>query len=183
MNTKVAAAANEQFQFIPPALADHCRRLIESYHAIHGYAALPDILWRAEVSRFVESQDDLRQAFRKASTTRSARDANSSFVLLACTLLSLEILASDFLGWGHKFPAAKRAAGLLLAQLSPARRRLKDVYLSQPNHRAWVSHPELAIGNGSQTAGANMTKGAIGRGRKQPAPSRRNGRARSAAAV
>jgi hypothetical protein len=111
-------------------LSDNCRKLIESYHAIHGYACLPDILWRAEVREFVEMNDDLHHIFRQASITRSARKANSSYVLIASALLSLEILASNSLGWGARFPWAKRkAAGLLQEHLPPMRGRLKDVYL------------------------------------------------------
>jgi len=135
MGAEGAAPANKDLKFVPRVLTDHCQRLIESYHAIHGYACLPDILWRAEVRDFVEIHAALRLIFRKAAITRSARKANVSYVSIASSLLALEILASDFLGWGTRFPWAKRrAAQLLQEHLPPVRDLLKDVYLRQSNY-------------------------------------------------
>jgi hypothetical protein len=135
MSIETSGPANTDLKFLPRLLTDNCLRLIESYHGIHGYACLPDILWRAEVRDFVEINDDLRRVFRKASITRSARKANTSYILIASALLSVEILASDFLGWGTRFPGAKRrAAGLLSEHLPATREFLKDVYLSQRNY-------------------------------------------------
>jgi hypothetical protein len=135
MGAEKPGAANRDLRFVPRVLSDHCQRLIESYHAIHGYACLPDILWRAEVREFVEIHEHLRAIFRKASITRSARKANLSYVQIASALLALEILASDFLGWGGRFPWAKKKAALLLeGHLPPAREYLKDVYLCQRNY-------------------------------------------------
>ena len=135
MGTEASGPGHKDLKFIPRLLSDNCRKLIESYHAIHGYACLPDILWRAEVREFLEINDALHHIFRKASITRSAREANSSYLLIASALLSLEILASGSFGWGARFPWAKRkAAALLQEHLPPMRDRLQDVYLSQRNH-------------------------------------------------
>lgn len=128
-------STNKDLKFIPRALIENCQRLIESYHGIHGYACLPDILWRAGVREFVEIHDNLWNLFRKASNTRSARKVNASYVVIAGALLSLEVLANDFMGWGTRFPGAKRRAANLLAEhLPPVRERLKDVYLHQRNY-------------------------------------------------
>jgi hypothetical protein len=152
MGTETSGPANTDLKFLPRLLTDNCRRLIESYHGIHGYACLPDILWRAEVRDFVEINDDLRRMYRKASITRSARKANTSYILIASALLSLEILAGDFLGWGTRFPGAKRRAAYLLSEHLPASREvLKDVYLSQRNSvrsqvvKAAISPPPEAM--------------------------------------
>jgi hypothetical protein len=135
MGTESSGPATVNLKFLPRALTENCQRLIESYHAIHGYASLLDILWRARAHDFVEMHDDLRFVFRKASITRSAKKANSSYVLIASALLSLEILAGDFLGWGTRFPFARRkAAHLLQEHLPPGREPLKDVYLRQQNY-------------------------------------------------
>jgi hypothetical protein len=132
MGTESSGPAAINLKFLPRALTENCQRLIESYHAIHGYASLPDILWRARVHDFVEVHDDLRFVFRKASITRSAKKANSSYVIIASALLSLEILTSDFLGWGIRFPSARGKAAYLLQQyLPPGREPLKNVYLRQ----------------------------------------------------
>jgi hypothetical protein len=133
MGSSASDPVSKDLRFIPPVLTEHCRRLVESYHAIHGYASLPDILWRAQVRDFVEMHGDLRDVFHQASTTRSARSANSGYILITSTLLALEILASNFLAWATKFPGAKEAASLRLAHLSPQRICLKDVYLSRRN--------------------------------------------------
>jgi hypothetical protein len=135
MGTETSSPANIDLKFLPRVLTENCQRLVESYHAIHGYASLPDILWRAEARDFVEMNADLRRIYRKASITRSARKANTSYVMIASALLSLEILATDFLGWGTRYPWAKRkAASLLQAHLPATRAQLRDVYLRQQNY-------------------------------------------------
>jgi hypothetical protein len=58
----------------------------------------------------------------------------------------LEILANDFLGWGTRFPWAKRKAAYLLSEHLPASRELlRDVYLCQRNYvRSQVVKAELS---------------------------------------
>jgi hypothetical protein len=104
------------FSFIPKSLAAKCRRLIETYHAINGYACLPDMLWHPERRDFIEMHKDFRQIFKRASTARSAKRANEGFVLIATTILSLEVLASDFATWSARYPAAKRRALAVLQE-------------------------------------------------------------------
>jgi hypothetical protein len=51
---------------------------------------------------------------RRASTTRRAKKANECFVAVATTILSMEILASNFAGWSSLHPAAgEKARGFL----------------------------------------------------------------------
>lgn len=118
---------------LPPTLAAQCRGLIESYHEIHGYGCLPNMLWRAELGDFIKAHACLRQILRKASTTRSAKVANKGFVEIATAILSLEILASDFASWSTMFPEAKSTANALLRMRS-ARMFLMEYYLYPPKH-------------------------------------------------
>ena len=118
---------------LPPSLAAQCRGLIESYHEIHGYGCLPNMLWRAELEGFIKKHPCLRQILRKASTTRSAKIANKGFVEIATAILSLEILASDFASWSTMFPEAKSMANTLLRMRS-ARIFLMEHYLYPPKH-------------------------------------------------
>jgi hypothetical protein len=118
---------------LPPSLAAQCRGLIESYHEIHGYGCLPNMLWRAELEGFIKKHPCLRQILRKASTTRSAKIANKGFVEIATAILSLEILASDFASWSTMFPEAKSMANALLRMRS-ARMFLMEHYLYPPKH-------------------------------------------------
>jgi hypothetical protein len=118
---------------LPPSLAAQCRGLIESYHDIHGYGCLPNMLWRAELEGFIKKHAGLRQILRKASTTRSAKIANKGFVEIATAILSLEILASDFASWSTMFPEAKSMANTLLRMRS-ARMFLMEHYLYPPKH-------------------------------------------------
>lgn len=118
---------------LPPTLAAQCRSLIESYHEIHGYACLPNMLWRAELGDFIKRHPCLRQILRKASTTRSAKVANKGFVEIATAILSLEILASDFASWSTMFPGAKSIANALLRTRS-SRMFLMEYYLYPPKH-------------------------------------------------
>jgi hypothetical protein len=128
-----AIAATElviDFKFVPKYLAAKCRQLIETYHGINGYGCLPDMLWDIEVRELIDAHRELRLIFRKASTTRSAKKANDGFVLIATVILSLEVLASDYAGWGRRFPWAKRKAEeFRRAHLPISRTRLMDLYL------------------------------------------------------
>lgn len=118
---------------LPPILSTQCRGLIESYHDLHGYACLPNTLWRAELGDFINKHPCLRQLLRKASTTRSAKASNKGFVEIATAILSLEILASDFATWGVMFPEAKSMANALL-RTRGSRMPLMDYYLYPPKH-------------------------------------------------
>src|ERR1700744_850437 len=90
---------NVDLSFLPTALSGQCRSLIESYHEVHGYACLPDVLWRSRLGPLIESHPEFRQLLRKASTTRSAKKASQGFARIATRILSLEILVSSFAGW------------------------------------------------------------------------------------
>jgi hypothetical protein len=128
-----AAALSASFRFIPRELATKCRRLIESYHAIYGYVGLPDMLWLSDARDIIERQRDLTRIFKQAAKSRGAKRANDSFLLIATTIVSLEILARDFSGWGNRFPAAKREAVKVLGGLPQLRRAwLMDLYLFPP---------------------------------------------------
>src|SRR6202048_1868564 len=113
-----AALADEtehfDLSFLPKSLTVQCQSLIASYHELHGYACLPDILWKARLGHFIEAHQEFRQLLRKASTTRSAKKSNESFVLIATTILSLEILASSFAGWSAIYPEAGSVAHTIL---------------------------------------------------------------------
>src|ERR1700735_2057920 len=80
---------NIDFGFLPNSLTVQCRSLIEPYHDLHGYACLPDMLWKARLGPFIETHREFRQLLRKASTTRSAKKGNEGFVRITTTLLSL----------------------------------------------------------------------------------------------
>jgi hypothetical protein len=118
---------------LPEALAAQCRGLIESYHEIHGYVCLPNMLWRAQLGDFIKKHPHLRQILRRASTTRSAKVSNKGFVEIGTAILSLEILASDFASWSTMFPEAKSMANALLRLRGP-RMSLMEYYLYPPKH-------------------------------------------------
>ncbi len=110
------AAKDEAFDlaFLPATLAAQCRSLIESYHDVHGFACLPDVLWKFRLGPFIEKQPELRQFLRKASTTRSAKKSSEGFVRIATAILSIEILASSFAGWSAIYPEAGETARSIL---------------------------------------------------------------------
>jgi hypothetical protein len=115
---------------LPTDLTGKCRTLIESYHAMHGFAGLPDMLWTSEARDVIEGDRDLQLDFKTACKSRGARRANDSFVAIAVIVVSLEVLARDFAGWGKRFPTAKSKAETLLgARQSEQRVRLMDLYL------------------------------------------------------
>ncbi|MGO4716606.1 hypothetical protein [Bradyrhizobium sp. 2TAF24] len=121
------------FDFIPDALRAQCRNLVTTYHAMHGYACLPDMLWKSGLRDFIDGHRNLREALRKASTARSARAANLLFASIATEILSLEVLAREYANWSAILPAAKLLATELLERGAPASRTwLMAHYLYPP---------------------------------------------------
>src|ERR1700733_15628967 len=105
---------NFDLNFLPKNLTTQCQSLIVSYHELHGYACLPNVLWKARLGHFIEAHREFRQLLRKASTTRSAKKSNEGFVLIATKILTLEILASSFAGWSTIYPQAGLIARAIL---------------------------------------------------------------------
>src|ERR1700727_687520 len=128
-------AENPDFGFLPKSLTAQCRSLIESYHELHGYACLPDILWKSRLGPFIETHQQLQQLLRKASTTRSAKKSSEGFARIATTILSLEILASSFAGWSAVYPAsAVRAKASLRRNSRGPQMPLMEFYLYPPKY-------------------------------------------------
>ena len=126
-------AENCDLDILPENLIGQCRNVIESYHASHGYSCLPDLLWKSGFGPLIEGDSTLRELLRKASTARRAKKANESFVTIAATLLSLEILASNFAGWNSLFPEAGWKARALLRRY-PVGMPLMECYVHPPKH-------------------------------------------------
>jgi hypothetical protein len=128
-------AENVDFGFLPKSLISQCQALIESFHALHGYSCLPDILWKAGLGPFIEAHGQLQQLLRKASTTRSAKKSNQGFVKIATAILSLEILASRFAGWSTIYPQeASRSVAIQKANVRGRHTPLIEFYLYPPKY-------------------------------------------------
>jgi hypothetical protein len=126
---------NFDLSFLPKSLTAQCRSLIESYHELHGYTCLPDILWKARLGPFIESHREFSQLLKKASTTRSAKKSNEGFARIATTILSLEILASSFAGWSAIYPEAGSTALAILKRVSRSPHMpLMEFYLYPPKY-------------------------------------------------
>lgn len=133
--TLAGKCESPDFSFLPKSLTVQCRSLIESYHELHGYNCLPDILWKSRLGPLIETHRELRQLLRKASTTRSAKKSNEGFVRIATTILSLEILASSFAGWSAIYPeTALRAKATLRRNSRSPQMPLMEFYLSPPKY-------------------------------------------------
>lgn len=141
--------APSTLRFVPRELAAKARKLIESFHAIHGYGCLPDLLWHSGARDVIECHRDLTQIFKTASKSRCAKRANDSLLLIATVIFALEMLTRDFAGWGKRFPAAKREADRLLGDMTQRPHAwFMDMYLypSLGIHRELASElaPSLA---------------------------------------
>jgi hypothetical protein len=148
---------NLDFSFLPMSLAGQCQSLIESYHELHGYTCLPDILWKARLGPFIETHREFRLLLRKASTTRSAKKSNEGFVRIATTLLSLEILASSFAGWSAIYPqAASRAQAILKRTARSPNTPLMDFYLYPPKYISSAAIATLAPPASRQASEAEL---------------------------
>ena len=134
------------FGFLPQNLRNQCRSLIESYHGLHGYGCLPDLLWKAGLGPFIETHREFRQLLKKASTTRSAKKSNEGFTQIATTLLSLEILASNFAGWSTIYPrAAFTTKSILKRHARPTSTPLMESYLYPPKYLSSAAIATLAL--------------------------------------
>jgi hypothetical protein len=149
-NATMADNDSADLKFIPSALSAKCRQLIETYHDIHGYSCLPDRLWHPETRNFIECRKDFHKIFRRAAIAKSAKKANEGFVLIATTILALEVLSSNFSGWGQQYPLGKRRADALLAEFMPhASTWLMDMYLYPRNYISPAFNEALSPPNGS----------------------------------
>jgi hypothetical protein len=152
-------AENLDFSFLPKSLTAQCRSLIESYHELHGYTCLPDILWKARLGPFIQQHREFQLLLKKASTTRSAKKSNEGFVRIATTILSLEILASSFAGWSAIYPeAGSTAQAILKRNARSAHMPLMEFYLYPPKYIssaaiATLAPPQSKLG-GAELEGA-----------------------------
>jgi hypothetical protein len=136
---------NFDLSFLPKSLTAQCRSLIESYHELHGYACLPNILWKARLGPFIETHWEFRQLLKKASTTRSAKKSSEGFVQIATTILSLEILASSFAGWSAIYPeAGSMAHAILKRNARSPHMPLMEFYLYPPKYISSAAIATLA---------------------------------------
>jgi hypothetical protein len=136
---------NFDLSFLPKNLTAQCQSLIVSYHELHGYACLPNILWKARLGHFIEAHQEFRQLLRKASTTRSAKKSNEGFARIATTILSLEILASSFAGWSAIYPQAGLIARTILQQNARSPHMpLMEFYLYPPKYISSAAIATLA---------------------------------------
>jgi hypothetical protein len=136
---------NFDLSFLPKSLTAQCQSLIESYHELHGYACLPNMLWKARLGPFIEAHRELRHLLRKASTTRSAKKSNEGFVRIATTILSLEILASSFAGWSAIYPeAGLMAQAILKRNARSSHMPLMEFYLYPPKYISSAALAKLA---------------------------------------
>jgi hypothetical protein len=150
-------AENFDLSFLPKSLTAQCRSLIESYHELHGYACLPDMLWKARLGPFIEAHREFRQLLRKASTTRSAKKSHEGFVRIATTILSLEILASSFAGWSAIYPeAGLKAHAILKRHARSPHMPLMEFYLYPPKYISSAAVAKLAPPASRQTSEAEL---------------------------
>jgi hypothetical protein len=141
----IGKTENVDLSFLPKSLTAQCRSLIESYHELHGYACLPNILWKARLGPFIETHQEFRQLLKKASTTRSAKKSSEGFVRIATTILSLEILASSFAGWSAIYPeAGAMAHAILKRNASSPHMPLMEFYLYPPKYISSAAIATLA---------------------------------------
>jgi hypothetical protein len=150
-------AADVDLGFLPGHLTRQCRSLIESYHEVHGFACLPDTLWKSRLGPFIEKHPELRRCLKKASTARSAKKSNEGFTQIATTILSLEILASSFAGWSAIYPeAGSRANAILKRNSRSPHMPLMEFYLYPPKYVSSAAIATLAPPPNREQSGAQL---------------------------
>ena len=157
-----AGIENFDLSFLPKSLTAQCQSLIVSYHELHGYACLPNVLWKARLGHFIEAHQEFRQLLKKASTTRSAKKSNEGFVLIATTILSLEVLASSFAGWSAIYPQAGLIARAILQHNARSPHMpLMEFYLHPPKYLSSAAIAALAPPASRQPTEAELYRAAI----------------------
>jgi hypothetical protein len=147
----------EDFGFLPKSLTAQCQSLIESFHELHGYACLPDILWKSRLGPFIEAHPEFRHLLKKASTTRSAKKSNEGFVQITTTILALEILASSFAGWSAIHPEAGLSARAILKRGGRGPHMpLMEFYLYPPKYISYAALAALVPPPGRQPGEAEL---------------------------
>jgi len=155
-------ARTVELGFLPKSLTTQCRCLIESYHELHGYSCLPDILWKSRLGQFIETQQEFQLLLRKASTTRSAKKSNESFALIATTILALEILASKFAGWSAIYSEAGSMAHAVLQEHARSPHMpLMEFYLYPPKYISAAAIAALAPPPNRPSNGAELCQTSI----------------------
>src|ERR1700726_1143382 len=148
---------NCDLSFLPKSLTAQCQSLIESYHELHGYSCLPNILWKARLGPFIQAHREFRQLLRKASTTRSAKKSNEGFVRIATKILSLEILASSFAGWSAIYPEAGSVAHAILRRNARSPHMpLMEFYLYPPKYISSAAIAALALPSNRHPSEADL---------------------------
>jgi hypothetical protein len=150
-------AENCDLSFLPKSLTAQCRSLIESYHELHGYSCLPNILWKARLGPFIQAHPELRQLLKKASTTRSAKKSSEGFVRIATKILSLEILASSFAGWSAIYPeAGSMAHAVLRRNARSPHMPLMEFYLYPPKYISAAAIAALVLPSNRHPSEADL---------------------------
>jgi hypothetical protein len=150
-------AENCDLSFLPKSLTAQCQSLIESYHELHGYSCLPNILWKARLGPFIQAHPELRQLLKKASTTRSAKKSSEGFVRIATKILSLEILASSFAGWSAIYPeAGSMAHAVLRRNARSPHMPLMEFYLYPPKYISSAAIAALALPSNRHPSEADL---------------------------
>jgi hypothetical protein len=90
---------------------------------LNGFSSLPDLLWHPEIRKFIEADLALTQEFKRATSTRHAREANQGFVSIAALVPSVEILGIGLAGWARRYPTASKKLRLCLPNTPQAPRR------------------------------------------------------------
>jgi hypothetical protein len=120
---------------------------------------LPTILWTAGLGPFIETHREFRLLLKKASTTRSAKKSNEGFTQITTTLLSLEILASNFAGWSTIYPqAASTAKSILKRHARLSSTPLMESYLYPPKYLNSAAIARLAVPTRYEVAGPEVLK-------------------------
>lgn len=159
---RAARTGSFDLGFLPAGLTTQCQSLIGSYHELHGYACLPDILWKARLRQFIEAHLEFRLLLRKASTTRSAKKSNECFVRIAAAILSLEILASSFSGWSTIYPdAAAMAHAILLRHAHSPHMPLMEFYLYPPKYISSAAIAALALPAGRRPGETELYRASL----------------------
>jgi hypothetical protein len=94
---------------------------------------LADLVWRSDARAFIKKHQALNEILAQSAKAKSAKRTDYFLRIIAKTILAVEVLASDFAGWGTRFPHAMSQAEKMQHEVDfTSSGRLMDHYLRQP---------------------------------------------------
>jgi hypothetical protein len=146
------SAAWTEFEWVPDELLILMIRFLKTKHEKDGWGSIHGNLWNQDTMVFIGCSKGLMEMLTVATKSWRSNKRHEAQTYLVSIVLAIEVLGSNFVGWGDRYPEAKRKADEILNESFTANRtRLLDIYMPL---RAQIDQNELreVLGPGALAA-------------------------------